>query len=139
LILADTSFLYALGAERDARHAQAVAWHGHDGDDLVTTPFVLVEIDHLVRARRSRVATAAFRADVAAGTIGIEWWRTAAEEAAEIAELYGDLGVSLTDASLVALADRLETARIATFDERHFRALRPLRREAAFTLVPLDD
>ena len=137
--MVDTSFLYALAAARDARHADALDWYMSDDHELVTTPFVLGEMDHLVRARGHRHAIAAYRRDVIAGRPVVEWWPTAPAEAAEIAELYGDLGVSLTDASLVALADRLETARIATFDERHFRAMRRLRRQAAFTLVPLDD
>jgi uncharacterized protein len=138
LTVADTSFLYALLTEPDAHHAQAVDWYAAAEADLVTTPLVLVEIDHLMRARRNPRATAAFRAEIVAGTVSVEWWPSAAVEAVEIAELYRDLGVSLTDASLVALADRLETPRIATFDERHFRAMTPLRRASAFTLLPLD-
>jgi hypothetical protein len=39
---------------------------------------------------------------------------------------------------LLALAARLETTRIATLDERHFRVIRPLTGEAAFTLLPTD-
>ena len=42
------------------------------------------------------------------------------------------------DASLLALAARLSTTRIATLDERHFRVLEPLTREPAFTLLPAD-
>ena len=42
------------------------------------------------------------------------------------------------DASLVALAARLGTTSIATFDERHFRAMQPLTGEPAFTLLPVD-
>ena len=78
------------------------------------------------------------RRDVATGAYLVEWWTAAARDAVEIAERYGDLGVSLTDASLVALAARLETRRIATFDERHFRAVRPLHGGGVFTLLPLD-
>jgi len=51
--------------------------------------------------------------------------------------LYSDLGPGLSDLSIVVLADRLETTRIATFDERPFRALRPLS-GGSFTLLPLD-
>ena len=36
------------------------------------------------------------------------------------------------------LAGRLRTATVATFDERHFRAVRPLAVAGAFTLMPLD-
>lgn len=44
----------------------------------------------------------------------------------------------MTDASLVVLAARVDSADIATFDERHFRAIRPLAAGSAFRLLPLD-
>ncbi len=47
-------------------------------------------------------------------------------------------GIGLTDASLLVLAARLETTRIATLDERHFRVVLALTGEAAFTLLPAD-
>lgn len=53
----------------------------------------------------------------------------------EVDHRYANLGVRLTDASLVALAGRVETTVIATFDERHFRAMRPLTGEPAFVLL----
>jgi hypothetical protein len=46
-----------------------------------------------------------------------------------------DLG--LTDASLVALAGRLNTTRIATLDHRHFRTLQT-RDGQPFVLLPAD-
>jgi predicted nucleic acid-binding protein len=39
------------------------------------------------------------------------------------------------DASVVAVAERLKTARIATLDHRHFRAVRPAHCDA-FELLP---
>jgi predicted nucleic acid-binding protein len=68
----------------------------------------------------------------------VNWWDDAAVQAAEIAEQYADLGVSLADASLVALAARMQTTEITSFDERHFRAIRPLWGPDAFRLLPLD-
>ena len=38
----------------------------------------------------------------------------------------------------MALAARFETNRVATFDERHFRAVEPLAGAGAFTLLPVD-
>ena len=48
------------------------------------------------------------------------------------------MGLGLVDASLVALAAWLATARVATLDERHFRVLQPLSGERSFTLLPAD-
>ncbi len=66
------------------------------------------------------------------------WWPTAAREAAELADRYADLGIGLTDASLVVLAARIGSTDVATVDERHFRAVRPLDGADAFRLLPLD-
>ena len=68
----------------------------------------------------------------------MDWWPTAPVEIVEIAERYGGLSLSLTDASLVALAGRVGTTTVATFDERHFRAVRPLTGAAAFSVLPAD-
>ena len=107
-------------------------------EDLVTTPLMLAELDHLAVTRAGANAARAFRRDVIAGAYVVEWWSEAAAAAAEIAERYADLGLGLTDASLVALAGRIETVGIATFDERHFRAVRPMSGAGAFRLLPID-
>jgi predicted nucleic acid-binding protein len=138
LIVADTSVIYALIDRSDRLHHRAAAWYRKVDEELATTPLVLAETDHLVSERAGHPAVRAFRQDVAAGAYLVEWWPSAAAESAEIAERYEDLRLGLTDASLVALASRLETARLATFDERHFRTVRPLRGTDSFTLLPID-
>ena len=55
--------------------------------------------------------------------------------AIELVEKYADLPLSLVDASVVAIAERLEQDTIATLDRRHFSVIRPLHIDA-FTLVP---
>jgi hypothetical protein len=138
LILGDTSFLYALLDPSDARHTEAARWYGSTDEEVATTPLVLAEMDYLAGVRAGRSARNAFRNDLASGAYVVEWWPTAQVDAVEVAQRYDDLGLSLTDASLVALADRLETTRVATFDERHFRVVRTLRGGAPFTLLPAD-
>ena len=68
----------------------------------------------------------------------VEWWPGAIAAVVKIAERYADTGLGLADASLVALAERLGTIDIATLDERHFRAVRPLAGGKAFRLLPAD-
>jgi hypothetical protein len=48
---------------------------------------------------------------------------------------YADLALSFVDASVVAIAERLEETTIATLDRRHFSVVKPVHCEA-FTLVP---
>ena len=55
--------------------------------------------------------------------------------ARELIEQYSDLRLGFVDASVVAVAERLEQDTIATLDHRHFSVVRP-RHVEAFTLVP---
>lgn len=138
MIVLDTSVIYALLDASDRRHGEARDWYGDLDEELVTTPLVLAEVDHLARTRGGRRALRAFRGDVRAGAYLVEWWPSAAREATEVAGRYEDLGLGLTDASLIALAARVDSHDIATFDERHFRAVVPIGGAPAFRLVPLD-
>ncbi len=138
MIVLDTSVIYALADAADRRHREAVAWYEATTDELVTTPLVLAEADHLIGARGTPAALRAFRTDVRSGAYLVEWWSSAAAEATEIADRHTDLGLGLTDASLVALAARVGSIAIATFDERHFRAVTPIAGGPAFRLLPLD-
>jgi predicted nucleic acid-binding protein len=136
VIVLDTSVVVAFMNRRDDDHEQVSAWMEATGEDLVTTPLVVAEIDHLVSRGGGSTAARAFYEDLATGAYVVEWWSEAMFETVEAATRHQALG--LADASLLALAARLETTRIATLDERHFRATRPLTGGAAFTLLPAD-
>jgi uncharacterized protein len=138
VIVIDTSAIVAYMNAADDHHDAVSAWLDDADDDLVTTPLVVAEVDHLIATRGGRVAVSAWRNDLAAGGYLVEWWQSAVSGAVKVAEQYGDTGLGLTDASLVALAQRLETIDIATLDQRHFRAVRPLAGGEAFRLLPSD-
>ncbi|MHB8295836.1 MAG: twitching motility protein PilT [Acidimicrobiales bacterium] len=53
----------------------------------------------------------------------------------ELVATYADLRLGGTDASVVAVAERLGTTRIATLNPRHFRVVRP-RHADSFDLLP---
>ncbi len=131
-------YLPALLDRRDRWHQAAAEWYSRCADELVTTPLVLAETDYLAERRLGSTYAAAIRNDLAAGAYEVKWWPQAVGEMVTVADRYTDSALGLTDASLVALAAHVETTRIATFDERHFRNLRPLRGGDAFTLLPLD-
>jgi predicted nucleic acid-binding protein len=106
---------------------------------LVLPAPVTAEIDYLLARRGGSGARRAFFADLAAARYSVECLRP--EEYRTLAELertYDDLAPGLADLSIVLLADRHGTRRVATFDERHFRALLPLS-GGAFTLLPADE
>jgi predicted nucleic acid-binding protein len=48
---------------------------------------------------------------------------------------YADFSLGVVDASVVALLERLGEHKVATLDQRHFRAVRPAHVEA-FELLP---
>jgi predicted nucleic acid-binding protein len=52
------------------------------------------------------------------------------ERIAELVEQYADLPLGGTDASVVALAERLDAGVAITLDRRHFTVVRPRHRDA---------
>lgn len=138
MIVVDTSVILAFMNSGDAHHAAVSRWMAEETQDLATTPLIVAETDHLVAARGGRQALSALRKDLAAGAYLVDWWPQAMGAAVKVAERYADMALGLADASLVVLADRLGTVRIATLDERHFRAVRPLSGATAFHLLPED-
>ena len=138
VIVIDTSVVVAFMNASDDSHAAVAGWLDALDDDLATTPLIVAEVDHLVGARGGRAAQRALHRDLAAGAYLLEWWPGAIAAMVKVAERYGDTGLGLADASLVALAERLGTVEIATLDERHFRAVRPLAGANAFRLLPAD-
>jgi predicted nucleic acid-binding protein len=53
----------------------------------------------------------------------------------EICDRYADADIGFVDAAVLAIVERLDEAKLATLDHRHFGALRPRHREA-ITLLP---
>lgn len=110
---------------------------GETGELVIPAP-VTAEVDYLLGRRLGRAARLGFLDDLAAGRFTV-----AALDAADhgvVADLerrYDDLDVGLADLSVVVVASRFATQRLVTFDERHFRVLRPLS-GGHFSLIPVD-
>jgi predicted nucleic acid-binding protein len=119
-VVLDTNVVLALYDTADPDHALVADWLERADEDLVATPLALAEMDYLVARRGGDRAREALWRDLEAGAYLVRWWADALAETLQIARRHPFAG--LTDASLVALAGRLRTNRIATFD-RHFRAL----------------
>jgi predicted nucleic acid-binding protein len=138
LIICDTSGLVAAYSAADHRCGQVTAVLRADPGPLVLSPFVLAELDYLVETRAGVRDTLKVLTDVAAGIYSIaEFDRFDVEQAAALVERYKEMRIGLADASIVVLAARYGTTRLLTFDEKHFRAIRPLRGDA-FTILPAD-
>lgn len=116
----DTTFVVGLMQARDEHHPAARDWFASVDEDLVTSPLAIAEMDHLVGARGGGPAREALWANLDSGAFAVRWWADALSETLRIGRQHPFLG--LADASLVAVASRSNTNRIATFDQ-HFRSL----------------
>lgn len=107
------------------------------GPVVVPAP-VTAEIDYLLGRRLGAPARRAFLDDLATGRLLVEGLdRHEHALAADVDRRYADLDIGLADLSIVVLAYRLDTRRVLTFDERHFRVVRPLQ-GGSFELLPAD-
>jgi uncharacterized protein len=135
-LLLDAGPLIAAADVRDRMKSAMERLLRKEPGPLVIPGPVTAEVDYLLARRLGEGARQAFLDDLAAGRFLVECLRE--DEYGLVAQLertYSDLGPGLADLSIVVLAQRFETRRIATFDARHFRVLRPLDGEA-FTLLP---
>jgi predicted nucleic acid-binding protein len=133
-VLLDTGVIYALADRDDAWHARAVAWVGKVREPLLTAVTVVSEVAYLVATRLGDEVERRFIGSIVARELLVEdlkdqdWAR-----AAELMRVYPTIG--FVDASVVAIAERLRLASIATTDRRHFTSIRPRHRDR-FDLVP---
>ncbi|HWY17563.1 MAG TPA: PIN domain-containing protein [Solirubrobacteraceae bacterium] len=138
MIVLDTSIVLAFMDRRDADHERVREWMETIEEELSSTPLIVAELDHLTFRQGGAAAARALREDLDRGAYLIEWWPTAIHETIAVAKRHESMELGLADASLVILAARLQTIDIATLDERHFRALKPLSGGKAFRLLPTD-
>lgn len=111
-------------------------WILSEPAELVTTPLVLAEVDHVLQRRAGSAVAEAVLADFRNGAYRVEWWPRALADSLNVLRAERRLGIGIADASLVALAAHLRTSRIATLDQRHFRQLGFA--GETFTLLPAD-
>ena len=105
--------------------------------ELVVSAFTAAEADHLVLSRLGIDVELALIDDLAA-TYTVQALDPAGlKRARELCAQYRDLELGLADASIVVLADLWSTRCVATFDQRHFRAVTPIQ-GGSFELFPAD-
>jgi predicted nucleic acid-binding protein len=138
MIICDTSGLIAAYGHESSREGRVLQVLEAEGRSLVLSPFVLAELDYLMASRSGVAAELTVLEDVASGIYRVaEFAQRDVAQAAEVVTRYKDLNIGLADASIVVLAARYNTTRVLTFDQRHFRVMKPLH-AASFTLLPAD-
>ena len=104
----------------------------------VLSPFVLAEADYLVQRAAGITAELALLGEVSRGVFELApIGEDDVAAAAAVVDQYADLGLGLTDASLVVLAHRYRIHDVFTLDERHFRVVKSLDGRP-FRLLPAD-
>ena len=137
MILIDTSGLLAAIDESQRGHREAAASLKAASPPLLLSPFVLAELDYLLAARVGQAARSSLLGEVERGAYVLEAMASAdVGRARTIIARHADLAISLTDASIVVLAERHRTREILTLDQRHFRVLRA--RRQPFRILPAD-
>ena len=97
---------------------------------------MIAEVCYLLNERAGAAAEVGFLRSFEAGDLELaELTLPDLPRMAELSEQYASLGLGGTDASIVAIAERLEVVQIATMDRRRFGVVRP-RHVDAFTLLP---
>lgn len=136
MLLVDTGVFVAAADIDDRHHHSCAALIETHLGPLATTALVVAEAGWLIRRQLDMATEVALYNAIADEDIAVidlvaaDWARIG-----ELLETYADIGLDAADASLVAVAERLDQTTIATLDERDFRIIRPAHVDA-FELLP---
>jgi hypothetical protein len=135
-MIIDTGPLVAAANRKDPDHEACRRLLAVAGGTLVVPALVVAEATFMIERAGGAAAEARFLRSLTSRRYRVE--QLTGEDLARCAELvekYSDLPLGGTDASLVALAERLKETEVATLDHRHFTVVRPSNTHA-FTLLP---
>ncbi len=125
-VLVDTSALFALLREADSWHVRMGDWLASAHVALVVPFTVVQETAYLIGNVLGPAAEAQFLHTLTAGQFATEHLEpNDLARAGDLVEQYADFPLGFVDASIVALAERLEIRDILTTDRRHFGVVRP--------------
>jgi predicted nucleic acid-binding protein len=103
---------------------------------LLVSPLVVAEVSYLLEREAGSHVVAEFLRSLRDGDFTLaDLTASDLDRMADLVERYADLPLGATDASVVALAERMATAEVATLDRRDFSVVRP-RHVGALTLLP---
>jgi predicted nucleic acid-binding protein len=136
LIIVDTGPLVAAANSDDHDHNRCVAMFRTARRPWLVPQPVIAEVCYLLERERGSHVEAAFlrsfgRREMTLAPLTIE----DTDRMAELVETYDSLGLGGVDAAVIAIAERLNVATIATLNRRDFTVVRP-RHVKALTLIP---
>lgn len=134
-VIADSGFIVALTNSSDKRHAEVQPIYLQYPKILVPQ-LVLVEVAYLIGRDVGIPTVVRFLKGIPASRFElIEATAQDIERIAQILEQYADSKVDFVDASVMAIAERLDITTVLTIDRRDFSLFRP-RHCSSFMLLP---
>jgi predicted nucleic acid-binding protein len=125
-ILLDASAILAAADTADLNHEAARAWFARVDEPLLIGALTLAEADHVLQRELGQAASLALVAACTSGAVRIVAPTDAdLERAAALLRGAAEHRPRLSDALLVAAAERLGVRRVATFDRRPLAVLLP--------------
>lgn len=126
MLLVDAGPLIAAATTNDRDHETCKRLLRMADRPLVTPQTVVVEVAYFLGKMIGPHAELAFVRSIAAGQLVVEpivdddWPRVT-----ELVDRYDDLPLGTVDASVLAVAERLDVRRVASLDHRHLGVVRP--------------
>ncbi len=126
-IITDTSYLFALYNSKDTNHRAAAAFAFETASEKMLLPEVaLTELAYLLVRDLGYVALLTLLENLRDGEIELVPLVTSdLSRIHDIATTYASAAFDIVDCCQMAIAERLEVTRIATFDRRDFNIFRP--------------
>lgn len=138
-LVLDAGALYVQANRADPLHDAVVRTIDAEPGALITSEAAAQEADYLIGSRLGLDAELAFLTDLASGAFEVACLDLAARaEVERVARRYRDLRLGLADATLVVLAGRYRTTRVASVNLHHLRAVEPLHGDF-LTILPVDE
>ncbi|MFV1979801.1 MAG: type II toxin-antitoxin system VapC family toxin [Rhodothermia bacterium] len=125
MIVADTGAVIALADSDDRHHRVLRALFQEDPSAWVLPWAILPEVDYFLTKHLGAQVELEFVRDLSDGRWVVEWGIPAdLERASELLQAHAALEMGLTDAVVMATAERLQAHAIATLDLRDFGAVK---------------
>jgi predicted nucleic acid-binding protein len=139
VILCDTGPIVAAALVGDDHHHECVELFTGlhmAGRSLLVPGTVVAEVGYMLAREAGARVESLFLSAVADGDFELVDLTSAdMRRAAQLVERYADLPLGTTDATVIALAERLEICEVATLDRPHFSVVRPSHVQV-LTLLP---
>ena len=134
--LLDTSFLLAMTNGKDRNHSRVLEVAKTIDDALVLPVTVLPEVSYLIGSRLGHRVMRQFLSGLVTENVTFETITiTDLKRVTEILKEYADSRLDFVDATIVAIAERLDVTRILTLDRRDFTIIRP-KHQSHFEILP---